>query len=427
MHILLLGSGGREHALAWAIRKSPLVDHLFVAPGNPGMNALGQWADLGALGSQDVIAFCRKKEIDLVVIGPEIPLVAGLVDALEDAGIMAFGPRKAAAALEGSKGFMKDLCAEENIPTANYRRFSKLDEALSYVREVGAPIVVKADGLAAGKGVVVAQTVAEAQTALEEMFAGRFGAAGQSVVIEECMQGEEVSFFVLVDGTTVMSFATAQDHKRVGEGETGPNTGGMGAYSPAPIVTPEIEHTVMTRIIQPTVNGLAKRGTPFRGFLYAGLMLTREGPKLIEYNVRLGDPEAQVILPRLESDLVGAILACCQGRLNKTTLKFSEQTALTVVLAAKGYPGTPKSGGEIRNLTVAEGLKNVLVFHAGTSVKDGKLIATGGRVLNITGLGKDVEEARLRAYRAAEMVDWKDGFCRRDIGWRALRINQVRD
>jgi phosphoribosylamine--glycine ligase len=420
MRLLLIGSGGREHALAWSLGKSQLVDRLFVAPGNPGISELAECVALDPLRFSDVIAFCRENKVDLVVIGPEGPLVAGLVDALEASRIHAFGPTKAAAALEGSKGFTKELCRERQIPTAEFARFTELEPALAYIRRQGAPIVVKADGLAAGKGVIVAMSEEEAEQGLQEIFAGRFGSAGHSVVIEEFLEGEEASFFALVDGTDILPLAGAQDHKRVGEGETGPNTGGMGAYSPAPVLTAAIVEEIIARIIRPTVQGMAARGTPFRGFLYAGLMLTDSGPKLIEYNVRLGDPEAQVILPRLTSDLAPALLACCEGRLQDVAFNFSAQTALTVVLAAKGYPGEPRRGGEIGNIAKVQALPHVHVFHAGTALDNGRLVATGGRVLNVTGLGEDLAQARERAYAAAAMIAWQDGFYRRDIGWRAL-------
>lgn len=348
MNILLIGSGGREHALAAALARSPLCERLLIAPGNPGTAACGTNIVLDVANHAAVIDLCRLQGIGLVVVGPEAPLVAGLVDDLDAAGIRAFGPSRAAARLEGSKGFTKELCAEFGIPTAAFARFSDADAALAYVRENGAPIVVKADGLAAGKGVVVATTLAEAEEAIAHMFAGGLGAAGAEVVIEECLVGEEASFFALSDGTTAIPFASAQDHKRVGDGDTGPNTGGMGAYSPAPVLTPALEARAMAEIILPTVAAMRARGTPYKGVLYAGLMLTREGPKLIEYNARFGDPETQVMLPRLESDLVAALLAVCEGRLGEVSLAFSPRTALTVVMAARGYPGTPATGSVIR-------------------------------------------------------------------------------
>ena len=420
MNILLIGSGGREHALAWKISQSPLCDHLFIAPGNPGTASLGTNVAMDPARHGDVIEFCFTHDVGLVVIGPEAPLVAGLADDLAQAGIRAFGPSAAAARLEGSKGFTKALCDEAGVPTAAYARFEALEPALAYVRGKGAPIVVKADGLAAGKGVVVAATLAEAEDALAMMFEGGLGEAGASVVIEEMMVGEEASFFALCDGRTAIPFASAQDHKRVGEGDTGPNTGGMGAYSPAPVMTPAMEEEVMARIIRPTMAAMAARGTPFQGVLFAGLMITAEGPKLIEYNVRFGDPECEALMPRLASDLVDLMLAACDGRLDRRAPAWHDLSALTVVMCAKGYPGAPAKGGVIGNLAGAEALDGVLVFHAGTAERDGAVIANGGRVLNCVGVGRSVEEARGRAYAAVDAIDWPDGFCRRDIGWRAL-------
>ena len=420
MNILLIGSGGREHALAWSLSASPLCDRLLIAPGNPGTAACGTNVVLDVADHQAVIAFCRIQAIGLVVVGPEAPLVAGLVDDLTAAGIKAFGPTREAARLEGSKAYTKELCAEAGIPTAAFARFTDVDAAKEYVRATGAPIVVKADGLAAGKGVVVAGSVAEAEAALDMMFAGGLGEAGAEVVIEECLFGEEASFFALCDGKTAIPFTSAQDHKRVGEGDTGPNTGGMGAYSPAPILTPALEARVMEEIIHPTMRAMAARGAPYRGVLYAGLMLTGESPKLIEYNARFGDPETQVMLPRLKTDLVAALIAACDGVLDAFDLRFSDATALSVVMAANGYPGIPEKGTEIRNLAAAEAMDGVLVFHAGTLKREGRLIANGGRVLNVTGLGETVVQARARAYAAVAAIDWPGGFCRRDIGWRAL-------
>lgn len=420
MNILLIGSGGREHALAWKITQSPLCDHLFIAPGNPGTARLGTNVAMDPARHGDVIEFCFTHDVGLVVIGPEAPLVAGLADDLAQAGIRTFGPSAAAARLEGSKGFTKALCDEAGVPTAAYARFEALAPALAYVREKGAPIVVKADGLAAGKGVVVAATLAEAEEALTMMFDGGLGQAGASVVIEEMMVGEEASFFALCDGRTAIALASAQDHKRVGEGDTGPNTGGMGAYSPAPVMTPAMEEQVMARIIRPTMATMAARGTPFQGVLFAGLMITAEGPKLIEYNTRFGDPECEVLMPRLASDLVDLLLAACDGQLDRRKPAWHDLAALTVVLCAKGYPGTLAKGGVIGGLAEAEALDGVLVFHAGTAERDGVVIANGGRVLNCVGVGGTVEEARGRAYAAVGAIDWPDGFCRRDIGWRAL-------
>lgn len=420
MNILLIGSGGREHALAWSLSGSPLCDRLFIAAGNPGTARCGTNVALDASDHAAVIGFCAEQNIGLVVVGPEAPLVAGIVDDLSAAGIKAFGPRKAAATLEGSKAFTKDLCAEFDIPTAAYRRFTDATIAKAYVHQQGAPIVVKADGLAAGKGVVVATTVDEAEAAIDMMIGGGLGAAGAEVVIEAFLEGEEASFFALSDGTHAIPLGTAQDHKRAYDGDRGPNTGGMGAYSPAPVLTPEMQERVMREIITPTLRGMQARGTPFTGVLYAGLMITADGPKLIEYNVRFGDPEAQVLMPRLKTDLAAAMLAACDGVLDKFDLRWWDDAALTVVMAAKGYPGSYERGTEIRGLGAAEKLPDVTVFHAGTREEDGRLIANGGRVLNVTATGRNVAEAQRRAYEAVDTIDWPEGFCRRDIGWRAV-------
>lgn len=420
MNILLIGSGGREHALAWKISASPLCEMLFIAPGNPGTAQCGTNVPMDVSRHDDVVEFCFTHDVGLVVVGPEGPLVAGLVDVLTAAGIKAFGPTRAAAQLEGSKAYTKELCREAGIPTAAFARFTALEPALAHVRAMGAPIVVKADGLAAGKGVVVAASLAEAEEAVRMMFDGALGAAGAEVVIEECMVGEEASFFALCDGQTAIALASAQDHKRVGEGDTGPNTGGMGAYSPAPIMTPAMEERAMAEIVRPTMAAMAARGAPFTGVLFAGLMLTAEGPKLIEYNTRFGDPECEVLMPRLRSDLVAAMLAACDGRLDRVRLDWSEDAALTVVMCGQGYPGTPRKGGLIEGLEEAAGLGGVLVFHAGTALHNGELRADGGRVLNLVGLGSNVAEARAKAYAAVDLIRWEDGFCRRDIGWRAL-------
>lgn len=417
--ILLIGSGGREHALAWAIAKSPLCARLFIAPGNPGTAQHGEnRPDLAVSDHAAVVAFCRAEGVGLVVVGPEAPLVAGLVDDLQAAGIPAFGPTKAAAQLEGSKGFTKDLCAEHDIPTAAFARFTDLEPALAYLRARGAPIVVKADGLAAGKGVTVAETLPEAEAAVRAILDGTEGGA---LVIEECLFGEEASFFALCDGTRAVPIGTAQDHKRVHDGDLGPNTGGMGAYSPASIVTPEITETVMTRVIAPTLAGMAARGTPFSGILYAGLMLTAEGPKLIEYNTRFGDPEAQVLMPRLTGDLVPALLAAAQGDLSGVAIGFdASRAALTVVMAAQGYPGAVTRGTEIRGVEAAGGEATVLVFQAGTRRDGDRLLADGGRVLAVTALGASVGQAKDRAYAAVKRIDWPDGFFRSDIGGREV-------
>ncbi|MEA2905343.1 MAG: phosphoribosylamine---glycine ligase [Alphaproteobacteria bacterium] len=420
MRILLLGSGGREHALAWKIAASPLLDKLYCAPGNAG---IAQDCELAALDIADhaaVIAFCRAHKIDLVVVGPEAPLCAGIVDDLAAAGIKAFGPGKAAAQLEGSKGFTKDLCKANSIPTAAYERFTAAAPAKAYVRAQGAPIVVKADGLAAGKGVVVAQTVEEAEAAIDMMFAGVLGDAGAEVVIEEFLVGEEASFFALCDGETAIPLASAQDHKRVFDGDLGPNTGGMGAYSPAPVMTPEMTRRTMDEIVLPTVRAMKAKGMPYKGVLFAGLMITDSGPKLIEYNARFGDPECQVLMLRLMSDLVPALLACCDGVLKNFDLRWFPDAALTVVMAAKGYPGSYSKGSVIDGLQDAAAVEGVEIFHAGTKAEGGSIVANGGRVLDVCALGKTVGEARARAYQAVDRIRWVDGFCRRDIGFRAV-------
>ncbi|MCI4678778.1 phosphoribosylamine--glycine ligase [Rhodoblastus acidophilus] len=420
MNVLLIGSGGREHALSLALAKSPLLDRLFVAPGNPGTARVAQNVALDATDFDAVIAFCRVQNIAFVAIGPEQPLVDGLVDALEAAGIKAFGPSKAAARLEGSKGFTKDICAKYHIPTAAYGRFADRDSALAFVREKGAPIVVKADGLAAGKGVVVAMTIDEAERAVDALFAGAFGAAGAEAVIEEYLEGEEASFFALCDGEKALAFASAQDHKRAGDGDVGPNTGGMGAYSPAPVMTPEMSARVMKDIIAPTVAAMKAEGCPFKGVLFAGLMIGKDGPKLIEYNTRFGDPECQVMMARLEDDLLGLLLACADGRLPEA-VRLSPKTALTVVLAARGYPGTPHKGGRIGGVEEAEKIPGVSVAHAGTKMENGQLVANGGRVLNVIALADSVADAQALAYRGVAAIDFPDGFYRRDIGWRAIK------
>ena len=424
MHILLLGSGGREHALAWKIASSPLVTKLWCAPGNAGIAREAECVPLDVANHRAVIEFCRANAVELVVVGPETPLAAGIVDDLASAGIKAFGPSKQAARLEGSKGFTKDLCAEFNIPTGVYRRFDNQSDALSYVRAQGAPIVVKADGLAAGKGVVVAKTLQEAEDALAMMFAGGLGTAGAEVVIEEFLEGREVSFFALCDGETALPLASAQDHKRVFDRDQGPNTGGMGAYSPTPFVTAEVHDQIMSRIILPTVAGMKARGTPFRGVLYAGVMLTDSGPKLFEYNVRFGDPECQVLMLRMMSDIVPAFLAACDGQLKHFNLRWYPEAAITVVMAAKGYPGDYRKGTRIEGLDEAAKIEGVEIFHAGTVEKDGVILANGGRVLNVCALGKTVTEAQARAYAAVDRIHWPDGFCRRDIAWQAVEAEK---
>ncbi len=422
MNILLLGSGGREHALAWKLAQSPSCGKLFAAPGNPGIAEHGECVGLDAEDHAAVIAFCDEERISLVVVGPEAPLVDGLADSLRGAGISVFGPSKAAAQLEGSKGFTKDLCARAGIPTGGYVRADSEAKAMAALDDFGIPVVVKADGLAAGKGVTVAATRKEAEAAIREIFAGRFGEAGSEAVIEEFLEGEEASYFAITDGSTILPFGTAQDHKRVGDGDTGPNTGGMGAYSPAPVMTPLLRGEVVSKIFAPTVHQLADEGMPYSGVLYAGLMLTRDGPKLIEYNCRFGDPECQVLMKRLESDLAEILLACAENRLAKLQPpKFSNDTALTVVMAANGYPGTPEKGGSIGGIAEAE-QDGAKVFHAGTALsEDGGLVASGGRVLNVTAMGKNAAEAQAKAYAAVERIDFPTGFCRSDIGWREVK------
>jgi phosphoribosylamine--glycine ligase len=422
MKVLVVGSGGREHALCWAIAASPICDALYCAPGNAGIAAEAECVAIAAEDIDGLVAFARDKDIDFVVVGPEAPLVAGLVDRLSAAGIKAFGPTAAAAALEGSKGFTKDLCAKYDIPTAAYRRFTDLAAARAYIRELGAPIVVKADGLAAGKGVTVARSLDEALAAAEDALSGgRFGEAGAEIVVEDCLEGEEVSVFALCDGSSALMMAAAQDHKAVFDGDKGPNTGGMGAYSPAPVMTEALAAEIEETVIRRTVAAMKAEGRPYTGVLYAGLMITAAGPKLIEYNVRFGDPECQVLMLRLRSDLLPALLAACDGLLDTFDLRWYEETALTVVMASNGYPGSYEKGSEIRGVDTAETDDKVKVFHAGTARRaDGALIATGGRVLNVTALGDTVQEAQQRAYAAVDRIDWPGGFCRRDIGWRAV-------
>ena len=420
----MLGSGGREHALAWKLAQSRFIAEdggtLFACPGNPGIGEYAELVEMNVTDHAAVADFCAANGVDFVVVGPEAPLVDGLADSLREAGIAVFGPSKAAAQLEGSKGFTKDLCERAGIPTAGYVRATSLGEAKTALDRFAPPYVLKADGLAAGKGVVIAENRAEAEAALTEMFSGAFGKAGAEVVIEEFMEGEEASYFALTDGAIIVPFSGAQDHKRVGDGDTGPNTGGMGAYSPAPILTPQVRGEAIQRIISPTVRALAEAGTPYVGVLYAGLMLTESGPKLVEYNCRFGDPECQVLMMRLESDLGEYLYACATQSLGALPPpKFSDDTALTVVMAAKGYPGTPEKGGAIGGIAEAEAT-GAKVFHASTAWKDGKLVANGGRVLNVTARGQDIAEARQKAYGAVEAIDFPSGFCRGDIGWREL-------
>ncbi|HEY5379404.1 MAG TPA: phosphoribosylamine--glycine ligase [Pseudolabrys sp.] len=430
MNILILGSGGREHALAWKMAASPLVTKLYCAPGNAGIAQEAECVALDVADHRAVIAFCQANKIEFVVVGPEVPLVGGIVDDLEAAGIKAFGPGKWAARLEGSKGFTKDLCKANKIPTAAYERFKGAAAAKEYVRKKGAPVVVKADGLAAGKGVVVAETVEEAETAVDMMFSGGLGERAWEIVIEDCLVGEEASFFALCDGESAIALASAQDHKRVGDGDKGPNTGGMGAYSPAPIMTEAMSARVMDEIIMPTMHAMKAMGVPYKGVLFAGLMITKDGPQLIEYNVRFGDPETQVLMLRLTSDLVPALIASRDGQLKNFDLRWLPDAAIAVVMAAKGYPGPYQKGTLIEGLDAAAQIEGVEIFHAGTMTKIGEagnIFANGGRVLNICARGKTVRDAQSRAYAAVDLIKWPEGFCRRDIGWRAIeREDKVR-
>jgi phosphoribosylamine--glycine ligase len=421
MKVLVVGSGGREHSLCWAIAASPLCTQLYCAPGNAGIAADAECVDIGAENVDGLVAFVQQNEIEFVVVGPEGPLVLGLVDRLDALGVKSFGPTAAAAILEGSKGFMKDFCAKYDIPTAAYRRFTEPEPAKAWVREQGAPIVIKADGLAAGKGVTVATEADEALAAIDAaMIDAQFGAAGTELVIESYMQGEEASFFALCDGETALPLLSAQDHKAVFDGDQGPNTGGMGAYAPAPVMTESMAEDVMARIINPTVAGMKAEGRPYKGVLYAGLMITEDGPQLIEYNVRFGDPECQVLMTLLLSDILIALIASADGVLNSFDLRWRDEAALSVVMASNGYPGSYEKGTEIRGLEAA-GSENTVIFHAGTTRGGGnQLLATGGRVLNVTGFGPNVKAAQEAAYAAVDKIDWPGGFCRRDIGWRAV-------
>ena len=418
MRVLLIGSGGREHALAWKLAQSPRLGALYAAPGNPGIAEHAQLVALDTADNDAVLVFCKAEAVDFVVVGPEAPLVAGLADRLRQGGIAVFGPSAAAAQLEGSKGFTKDICARYNIPTGAYQRFTSAEPAKAYIRREGAPIVIKADGLAAGKGVTVAMTLDEALEAVDSCFSGAFGAAGAEVVVEAYLDGEEASFFCLCDGTSALALASAQDHKRVGDGDTGPNTGGMGAYSPAPVMTPDMVERTMREIIEPTIRGMAESGHPFTGVLFAGLMITAKGPELIEYNVRFGDPECQVLMMRLKSDLLTLLHAAATGTLSSTSAEWRDETALTVVMASKGYPGAYEKDTPIASLPPEDAATRI--FHAGTALKDGQLVATGGRVLNVTAMGPTVSAAKERAYAALDRVVWDNGFSRRDIGWQAV-------
>ena len=425
MNVLLIGSGGREHALAKALAASPLCDRLLIAPGNPGTAACGTNVPVDVTDHGAIADLCRRETIDFVVVGPEAPLVAGIVDDLEAAGIRCFGPTRAAAQLEGSKAFTREIGREFGIPGAAFARFTEAEAAKAHLRAAGAPVVVKADGLAAGKGVVVAGSLAEAEAAVDAMLGGELGAAGTEIVIEECLVGEEASVFAICDGNHAVLFGTAQDHKRAFDGDEGPNTGGMGAYSPAPIVTPALEQEIMNRILLPTIAGLRDRGTPFVGVLYAGLMLTADGPKLIEYNVRFGDPEAEVLMPRLRTDLLAIMIAARDGVLDTVVPSWSDHAALTVVMATRGYPGKVGRGSVIRGVPAAEALEGVRVYHAGTAREGGALVAAGGRVLAVTATAPTIAEAQARAYAGVDAIDWPEGFCRRDIGVRAVAREQA--
>lgn len=420
MNILILGSGGREHSLAWATLQNPKCDKLIVAPGNAGIAMIADCADLDIMDGGAVTVFCDENNIDFVIIGPEAPLAAGVADDLRGAGYAVFGPSAAAAALEASKAFTKEICDAARAPTAGYGHFTDAEAARAHVRQHGAPIVIKADGLAAGKGVIIAMTDQEALEAVDTMFDGTFGDAGTEVVIEEFMEGEEASFFVLCDGETVLPIGTAQDHKRVGDGDTGPNTGGMGAYSPAPVLTDEIAERAMAEIIRPCMAEMVRRGTPYQGVLYAGLMIKDGAPRLVEYNVRFGDPECQVLMMRLGAQAFDLMHACAAGRLSETRVNWAEDHAVTVVMAANGYPGDYEKGSVIKGLDALPEDSANMVFHAGTARKDGRFLAAGGRVLNITARGASLAEAQVRAYAMVDQIDWPEGFCRRDIGWRAL-------
>lgn len=424
MKILLVGSGGREHALAWALSASPLLKKLYCAPGNAGISQVAECVPIAATDFEGLAQFARQTRIDFAVIGADAQLVAGLWDVFEAANIPALGPSKAAAILEGSKGFIKDLCQEAGIPTARYKRFAAPGPAKLYADSLGQPVVIKADGLAAGKGVIVAESRCEAERAIDYMFEGGFGASGHQIVVEEFMEGEEASFFALSDGQDAIALSAAQDHKRVGEGDTGPNTGGMGAYSPAPILTAGLQQQAMERFIRPTIAAMAARGLSYMGVVYLGLMITEQGPKLVEYNCRFGDPECQVLMPRLKSDLLAMLLSAREGKLLQP--RWSDETALTVVMASKGYPGAYDRGHPISGLKEACKLEGVRIFHAGTEKRADQILAVGGRVLNVTATGKDVAQAQHRAYEAVKLIHWDGAFYRRDIGWRALKMTQAR-
>ncbi|NKB45254.1 MAG: phosphoribosylamine--glycine ligase [Alphaproteobacteria bacterium] len=421
MKVLVVGGGGREHALCWAIAASPLCDKLYCAPGNAGIAREAECVPIGSEDIDQLLAFATDNAIDFVVVGPEAPLVMGLADQLRSAGIKTFGPSAAAAQIEGSKAYMKDLLTKSGVPTAAYGRFTDITAAKAYITEQGAPIVVKTDGLAAGKGVILCDTVEEAHAAVDSMMTDKtFGDAGNEIVVEEFLDGEEASFFALVDGTNALPLISAQDHKAVGDGDTGPNTGGMGAYSPAPIMTDALTEEVMEKIIAPTVKTMADMGTPYVGVLFAGLMISKAGIKILEYNVRFGDPECQVLMRRLKSDILPALIASADGQLDRFNLRWHDDAAMTVVMAANGYPGSYEKGSEIKGVNAAENQDDVVVFHAGTKADGDTLTATGGRVLGVTTMGPSVTEAQAKAYKAVDAIDWPGGFCRRDIGWRAV-------
>lgn len=420
MHVLVIGAGGREHALCWGVARSPLATRLSCAPGNGGIAQLAECVDIAVDDFDGIVAYCRDQGVDFVIVGPEGPLVDGIIDRLEGENILAFGPNERAAILEGSKVFTKNLCKKYNIPTAAFEKFTDLEKARDYIQDRGAPIVVKADGLAAGKGAIVCETTEEALAAADSIMGGQFGAAGDAIVVEQFMVGEEASFFALCDGRNALPLATAQDHKAVGEGDVGLNTGGMGAYSPAPVMTDEMCQKTMERIILPTMRAMEQDGRPFKGLLFAGLMITERGPQLIEYNVRFGDPECQVLLARWQSDPLAALIAAAKGQLAGYEVDWSDRAAITVVMAAMGYPGDYGKGSEIKNIAAAEAIAGVSVLHAGTKLEDGKILANGGRVLGVTAQGSDIRTARGRAYQGIDAIDWPEGFYRRDIGWRAV-------
>ena len=421
MNILLLGSGGREHALAKSLYESPKNKKIFCAPGNPGIEDFAELINININDNKDVLDLCISKKIELVIIGPEVPLVNGLADFLNKNNILVFGPRKIAAQLEGSKKFTKQICKKYNIPTAEFETFDKESAALKYLQEQVFPIVIKADGLAAGKGVIIAESYKDAEKAVKEIFSGLFEDAGKEIVIEEFLVGEEISYFIIADENNFIELTSAQDHKRIGEGDTGPNTGGMGAYSPAPLMNNKLKELTIDKIIKPTLRAMRDLGCPYTGILYAGLMITNEGPKLIEYNVRFGDPECQVILPRLKSDLLSLIISSCENSLNEESIKWDNRFALTIVMASEGYPNDYKTGYEIKGLDEIKNLKDIYIYHAGTKKVNNLIFTNGGRVLNVTSLGENVKEANYNALTAINMIDWNGSYYRNDIGWRAIK------